>query len=454
VQQLNSFVGSIVEDRYRIEEELGAGAMGVVYRGRHIKVGRVVAIKVLHDHLVQNPEMVARFEREAMIAAKLRHKNLVSVIDIGATESGERVMVLEYAPGVNLATLVEAPLPRERVVDLTRQLLHGLEHAHALDLVHRDLKPENILVEQTPDGRDIPRIVDFGIAVLRAQDDSVEGRRLTSTGMVLGTPMYMSPEHARGEQVDARTDLFSLGVIVYEMLAGKPPFEGTGVEIMIANIMQDPPSVATRTGADVDPLLEAFARKLMARELSDRFASATAALEILDLIARDRDAAARALGLATAVPEPRATDRATTRRHAFVRSEHAPLAKPDGVAIASPTAPCAPSQPPRRATWGVLLGAAAILAIAFGVVLWMDRATDAKPAIVAPHVEVSPSPVDVDLDVRGTAMLPSPPPPPPSSTNWCAPGVGVPMTPPVAVTHRVVIASAGDIAIVVERFAR
>jgi serine/threonine-protein kinase len=313
--------------------------------------------------------------------------------------------------------------------------------------VHRDLKPENVLVERTQDGRDIPRIVDFGIAVLREQDDSVEGRRLTSTGMVLGTPMYMSPEHARGEAVDARTDLFSLGVLVYEMLAGKPPFEGTGVEVMMSNIMQEPPSVATRAGIDVDPLLEAFARKLMARELSERFGSATSALEVLDLIERDRDSAAGALGLATAVPQIRTTNRTTTRRHAITRSEHAPLAKP--VAVETVSAP-----PSRRATWGVLLGAAAIVGIAFAVVLWMDRTLDSRTPIAAPHVDLAPSPADVDLEVRGTAMLPSPPPPPPSSTNLFAPGVAVPMTPPVAVTQRVVIASAGDIAIVVERFAR
>ncbi len=421
-------------------------------------MGRDVAIKGLHDELVQNAEMVARFEREAHIAAKLRHKNLVAVIDTGTTADGQRVMILELAPGENLATLVQAPLPRERVIDLVRQLLLGLEHAHELGLVHRDLKPENILVEHTADGHDIPRIVDFGIAVLREQDDSVEGRRLTSTGVVLGTPMYMSPEHARGETVDARTDLFSLGVIVYEMLAGKPPFDGTGVEVMMSNIMQEPPSVATRAGVDVDPLLEAFACKLMARELADRFPSATAALMTLDQIERDRDAAARALGLAHAAPQSRIVD-ATTRRHAITRSAHAPLAKP--IAVPAVTAPANPpsvnlpsSQPPRRATWGVLLGAAAIVAIAFAVVLWMDRTLDGRAPIVAPHVDLAPSPTDIDLEVRGTAMLPSPPPPPPSSTDLFAPGVRVPMTPPVAVTHRVVIASAGDIAIVVERFAR
>jgi eukaryotic-like serine/threonine-protein kinase len=297
---LHPFIGSVVEERYRIEAELGAGAMGSVYRGRHVKVGRTVAIKVLHDHLVRDPEMVERFEREAQIAAKLKHPNLVAVIDIGTTDDGKKLMVLEFAPGRPLAELVCMPLRRDRVIALTRQLLCGLEHAHELGLVHRDLKPENVLVERTSEGNEIARIVDFGIAVLR--DDCGDGR-ITTSGLVVGTPMYMAPEQARGEAVDGRSDLFALGVTMYQMLAGKPPFEGGGLDIMVLNMMQDPPSIATRTGRHVDPLLEAFARKLMAREASDRFATASEALRVLDLIARDRDTAARELGLQGSVPE-------------------------------------------------------------------------------------------------------------------------------------------------------
>lgn len=276
MQPLNTLVGSIVEDRYRIEAQLGAGAMGAVYRGRHVKVGRTVAIKVLHDHLVRDADMVERFEREAKLAARLRHKNLVSVLDIGTN-----VIVFELAPGRSMTQLLTGPMPRERVIDLTKQLLSGLEHAHAAGLIHRDLKPENVLVDD--DG--VARIVDFGIAVLR-QDVGTETRRLTCEGVVLGTPMYMSPEQAMGIAVDERTDLFALGVMVYEMLAGVAPFEGSGVEVMMQNISCDAPSIATRTGRAVDPMLEAFARKLMARSVEERFASATDALAALEQIAR------------------------------------------------------------------------------------------------------------------------------------------------------------------------
>ena len=277
------------------------------------------------------------------------------MIDIGTTPDGKKLMVLEFAPGHPMAELVCMPLARPRVIELTRQLLCGLEHAHHLGLVHRDLKPENVLVERTRDGSEIARIVDFGIATLRDGEESADACRLTTTGMVLGTPMYMSPEQARGERVDQRTDLFALGVIVYEMLAGKPPFDGSGVEIMMLNMAQDPPSVMTRAGRDVDPLLEAFARKLMAREASDRFPSASEALRVLQLIDRDRDAAARALGAASSVPE-RVDEPTPTKRHRIEMPALRARASTDEI----PHTDLQPA-PPRREGWGEPLAAAALL---------------------------------------------------------------------------------------------
>ncbi len=283
----DELVGQVVEDRYRIETQLGSGGMGVVYRARHIKVGREVAIKVLHEGLMTDPTMVERFEREAAIAARLSHRNLVSVIDVGETANKQKLMVLELARGETLAELIaKGRFARSRVIALTAQLLEGLDHAHAAGLVHRDLKPENVIVELDDTGAEIPRIVDFGIAMLRGDD-----RRLTVAGMVLGTPQYMAPEHAQGQLVDPRTDLFALGVMVYEMLAGKLPFDGTGVDVALANITQDPPAIEQRSGALVDPLLEAFARRLMARRITDRFQSARAALDVLELIDQHPEAA-------------------------------------------------------------------------------------------------------------------------------------------------------------------
>ena len=291
--------GTIVEDRYRIEAVIGSGAMGTVYRARHIHVGREVAIKVLHDHLVRDPVMVQRFDREAAIAARLSHRNLVGVLDVGTTATGGKLMVLELARGETLgATAARETLSRERVVRILEQLLHGLEHAHAAGLVHRDLKPDNVIVERDDKGAEHARIVDFGIAVLRdGPVDDAAALRLTACGTLLGTPAYMAPEQAQSDALDPRTDLFALGVIAYELLAGVRPFEGSALEVVLANTNQDPPAIAERApGRTIDPLLEAFARRLMARTLRDRFASARAALDALALIERDRAAAARVLG--------------------------------------------------------------------------------------------------------------------------------------------------------------
>ncbi|MDB4956337.1 MAG: serine/threonine protein kinase [Myxococcales bacterium] len=287
-------VGKLVLDRYLVVRKLGAGAMGAVYRGEDVKTRRQVAIKVLHDHLLHDPTMLARFRREATAAARLAHENVVGVLDVGETADRTQLMILELASGPSLHDIMTGPLERDRIIRLVKSLLHGLAHAHAAGLIHRDLKPDNVIVDSSTDGREVPRIVDFGIAVLRGPEG---GERLTGEGVIIGTPMYMAPEQAKGDEIDHRVDLFALGVIMYEMLSGEPPFSGTSLEIALANINDDPPPVAERApGVFVDPLLELYARKLMARRIAARFASADEALEVLELVDRDPPSAAIALG--------------------------------------------------------------------------------------------------------------------------------------------------------------
>ena len=289
-------VGQVVLGRYAIDSEIGAGAMGTVYRGRNVKLEQPVAIKVLHAHLVHDKKMLARFRREARIAARLAHPNVISVLDYGAA-AGSEVMVLELAKGPTLSEMIEVAPARRRVIQIIDQILRGLEHAHAAGTVHRDLKPDNIVVEIADDGTELPRIVDFGIAILRAPENPSEAERLTASGIMIGTPMYMAPEQAQLEPYDHRADLFALGVILYEMLAGVPPFDGSPMEIAVANISRDPPPIAKRAPTrTVDPLLELYARRLMQRKADARFATAREARDVLALIDQDPTAARARIG--------------------------------------------------------------------------------------------------------------------------------------------------------------
>jgi serine/threonine protein kinase len=229
----------------------------------------------------------------------LRHANVVGVVDVGEID-GLRYMVMDFAEGPDLAQLLaEAPMPAGRIIHLVRQMLEGLYHAHEQGLIHRDFKPENVIVEHDTHGAEMPRIIDFGIAILRDGGESVDAQgRLTTNGNVLGTPHYKAHEQAVADPIDHRIDLFALGIVIYEMLSGRLPFDGSGAEVARANLLLDPPPIAQRVPyLDVDPLLEAFARCLMAKKPKARPPTAKAAREVLDLIDHDRLVAAAVLGV-------------------------------------------------------------------------------------------------------------------------------------------------------------
>jgi serine/threonine protein kinase len=310
-------IGQVVLERYRVETRLGSGAMGTVYRGRHVKLPRNVAIKVLHEDFASHRTMLARFRREAEAAGRLRHPNVSGVLDVGETADGHPLLVMDLVEGHSLRALMYAGdaaeladggevtdaadtlkmgFARPRIINFIRQILLGLDHAHAAGLVHRDLKPDNVIVELDHHGNEVPRIVDFGIAVF-STDEATAGGRLTETGMLIGTPLYISPEQARGDRVDRRADLFALGVMLFEMLSGTTPFDGSAIEIVIANMNEDIPAIAARAPhVTVDPVLELFMRRLAARDPDRRFASAPDALAMLDVVERDPDDAAVQLG--------------------------------------------------------------------------------------------------------------------------------------------------------------
>ena len=339
-------IGEVLADRYQILERLGEGAMGTVYKARHIKVGRWFAVKVLHARLLVDDKTTQRFEREAELAGRLRHANVVGVVDVGEID-GRHYMVMDFAEGPDLGELLaEAPMRPDRIINLIRQILEGLYHAHEQGLIHRDLKPENVIVERDTHGAEMPRIVDFGIAILRdIGGDSGQGR-LTTNGLVLGTPHYMAPEQAVADPIDHRIDLFALGIVMYEMLSGQLPFDGSGAEVARANLLLDPPAIAERVPyLEADPLLEAFARRLMAKKPAQRPATAKAARELLDLIERDRHAAAVALGVPTSAHTPALTQPVSPHQ-VEAGGWPSPAEVPT---VALPTPSQAPTEPPTMA---------------------------------------------------------------------------------------------------------
>lgn len=263
--------GSTFADRYVIEELVGEGGMGRVYRARHQRVSRQFAIKVLFGDHTTDPKMRERFAREAEAASRLHHPNVISVVDFGETTS-LLYLVMDFVEGRELDEVIatEAPMAPARVENLLRQLCLGLDHAHAEGLVHRDFKGNNVILAGSG-ALETPKIVDFGLAVM---SEMMEADRITTEGIVFGTPAYMSPEQATGQEIDHLTDLFAMGVVLYEMLAGVGPFEGSPIVIARQNITAPPPPIAARVpGLAVDPRLEAIAHRLMAKRPGDRYQS-------------------------------------------------------------------------------------------------------------------------------------------------------------------------------------
>src|ERR1700757_3840036 len=248
-------VGDLIAGRYELEEVVEHGGMSSVYRGHDRLLERDVALKVLHPHFRDDEEYIERFRREARAVAQLSHPNIVTVIDRGASD-GNQFIVFEYVEGENLKKLRErtGPLPAERVIELGIEIADALAFAHAHDLVHRDVKPQNVLIDTAGDAK----VTDFGI--VRTLD--VE-RGVTQTGTVLGTSNYLSPEQAEGETVTPATDVYSLGVVLYELLTGDVPFRGDNlVVVAMKHVTEHPPDILAQRPEVPARLAAAVARAL------------------------------------------------------------------------------------------------------------------------------------------------------------------------------------------------
>jgi serine/threonine-protein kinase len=274
-QTTQDMIGQVLDDRYKIVRKLGEGGMGEVYEARHVFIEKRVAIKLLRHEIVSNHEAVTRFHQEARSASSIGHENIIAIEDFGRLPDGRAYLAMEFLEGEPLDALIEddkPPMPMPRALEIMTQVCRGLAAAHAKGIIHRDMKPENVWITPNPrmPGHDLVKILDFGIAKVSGNDGAAE--HLTRTGAIFGTPFYMSPEQALGRGLDHRSDIYSVGVILYQLFTGKVPFKAeTFMGILTQHITTMPtPPRQLAPDRQIPPEVEAIILKAMAKEPATR----------------------------------------------------------------------------------------------------------------------------------------------------------------------------------------
>jgi len=287
---LTEIVGSTLSGRYLVTRKVGQGGMGAVYEATHTLIGKRVAVKVLLEKYAQREAIVKRLKQEAQLASSIGNEHIIDITDFGSTEDGRTFVVMEYLEGESLAECLarETKLSEQRILRIIQQVTSALSAAHAKGVVHRDIKPENVFLLRRKE-QDFVKVVDFGISKsLRASDEQEEPQRLTQTGMVLGTPLYMSPEQARGDdELDHRVDLYALGVIMYEASTGRVPFSGNNYLSVISQVLNESPQPPREIRPELSDEFEAIVLKAMAKDRKDRYASADEMLADLNALLDD-----------------------------------------------------------------------------------------------------------------------------------------------------------------------
>ncbi len=283
-------VGTTLSDRYLVTKKIGQGGMGAVYEATHTLIGKRVAVKVLLEKYAQREAIVKRLKQEAQLASSIGNEHIIDITDFGTTADGRTFVVMEFLEGESLAECLsrETSLGEQRILRVIAQAASALAAAHAKGIVHRDIKPENLFLLRRKE-TDFVKVVDFGISKsLRASSEEEETTRLTQTGMVLGTPLYMSPEQARGdEELDHRVDVYALGVIMYECATGRVPFVGNNYLSVISQVLNEEPKSLRESKPEFSEEFESVVLKAMAKDVNERYASANDMLADLTALLED-----------------------------------------------------------------------------------------------------------------------------------------------------------------------
>jgi tRNA A-37 threonylcarbamoyl transferase component Bud32/tetratricopeptide (TPR) repeat protein len=365
--QQDRWIGKVVAGKFRLDALIGEGAMGRVYRGEQLSLAKPVAIKMLHKHLGGDPRVAKRFHREARAASRLSHPNSLSIIEFGDAGDGTLFIAMELLEGEALQSIIdrEAPFTPARIGELMVQTLRALDEAHNAGIIHRDLKPENVVVRQERGGGEHVKVCDFGIA--KIIESEPRSTAITKDGYVCGTPEYMAPEQARGDAIDVRADIYSAGVMLYQLLCGRVPFVAeTALGIITKHLMEEPdPPRRIRPAWGIPRSLEQIALKALSKDPKERYSNAR---EMADAISR----AVGDLG-----------ERAAERIGEGSYAKEAALTTDEAIAKVVPTAPT-------NLLWWLVLPVAA-LPLVFGIWLWVDRAP-------APEESHTDAPADVRAD--------------------------------------------------------